>query len=318
MQHWFINRPFDNGGTYYRHLLPLRHLMPELHKLGVRVTFAKRLDLDRHFDAYFFSRWVDLRFIPMIRDLKDRGARIIWDLDDDLLDIDRHYECDKPVAAPMIEGLHECLDLADLITASMDHLACRIDRLHKTAVVPNLIDLDDNPPLTYCDCGNSILYTGSPSHAADLELVRDLHGETDRDFPWIFYGIKPKWLTRHDTWIPWSRVSDYPKVCRLARPWLSLCPLEPCLFNESKSPIKVWETATLGSSVLASDTGPYRGHPAAMVPEGEAFGMKHLQDICLRPNTWACIAEARAHSWQESADGRQAWLDMFQRVLTNL
>jgi len=201
-----------------------------------------------------------------------------------------------------------------MITVSTDALQARIRRPEKTTVLPNLIDLADNPPEPR-DAGRSaILFTGSASHHWDIELIRGLHAQTHRLIPWVFYGIKPDWLAVRDTWIPWSRVSDYPRVCRLIHPLICLAPLASDRFNLSKSPIKVWETASLGASVIASDYGPYAGSAAAICPAGEPFTRAHLDQVLHRPNHRACLAEALANSWQHSENGPARWMGAFLYV----
>jgi hypothetical protein len=216
----------------------------------------------------------------------------------------------------MIRGLHLCLDMADVITVSTEALGERVARPDKTIICPNLIDLVDNPVEQRDGQRDVILYSGSPSHKQDIELVRDLHRLFHRDYRWVWYGIRPEWMAARDTWIPWSRVSDYPRVCRMIRPLICLAPLTTERFNLSKSPIKVWESATLGASVIASDYGPYAGSAAAIVPAGEAFTLDHLFAAEVAPNHWDCLQEARRNSWQYSEAGRLKWLAMYQRVLS--
>jgi hypothetical protein len=312
---WFFNRPYENGCGYYRQLLPLRHLMPQLRAMGVQATFSARLDLDRVYDAYVFSRNLDPQFIPLIMGLKRKGRVIVWDLDDDVLDYGRYGPSEKQTAICEIPALQLYLELADVITVSTEFLVGIVDHPGKTFVAPNLVDLVDVPPILGGPERRAILYAGGDSHGRDIELIRGLHDRTYRRFPWVFYGIKPAWLKSHDTWIPWGRVSDYFRVCQLVRPLASLCPLEPCRFDESKSPIKVWETATLGGAVLASDTGPYRGHPASIVAEGEPFTTDHLEAVTSPSNNPACLDVALANSWQQTASGHRAWMKAFRRIV---
>lgn len=307
----FINRGPDNGCTYYRQTLPLRHCMPWLRELGVRVTYSKTLNEGHEHDAYVFSRWIDAAYLPVICALKRRGKVIIWDLDDDLLLLSRHKPEHQAEMALRIRNLQLCLELADLITVSTEHLATRTGWPEKTLVCPNLIDLKDNPVVDQGE-RRGILFTGSPSHLWDLDLVRDLYHQTKREHPWYFYGTMPKWLDHYGTYVPWSRVHEYPRVCRLLRPLWSVCPLEDCEFNLSKSAIKVWETASLGSNVCASNVGPYLDHPCAHVPPGEAFTLDHLDQA--RGNWRKGQAIAVQNSWQWSQTGKSLWEDYFSYV----
>ena len=65
--------------------------------------------------------------------------------------------------------------------------------------------------------------------------------------------------------------------------------------------------------MLASDTGAYRGHPAAIVAEGEPFTVDDLAALWSRPNGRECLAESCGNSWQHSASIHD-WITMFHRV----
>lgn len=312
---WYWNRSRLDGPTYYRATLPLRHLEGELANRGITFDHSEDLDDSRGYRAFFFSRHVPPELLPLLVAWKREGRVIVWDLDDDLFVTDRHRADLRPQVEARVRTLQLCLDLADVITVSTPYLAGRVNRTEKTIVCPNLIDLDDNPIEPVDWDAHAILYSASPSHLDDLELIEDLYQETKKQWPWYFYGIEPPWLDRFGTYIPWSRVQDYPRVCRLVRPAVSLAPLKPCLFNESKSPVKLWETATHSLAVLASNVGPYAGHPAAIVPPGEPFTHDHLRQVINHPNRNDCINHALANSWQgDSVGGKAAWLRAFDRV----
>lgn len=313
MQRWFVNRPADNGCVYYRHTLPVRHLTRVLTGSQVRVTYSRYLDITRSYDVYIFGRVVGPEYISVLLDFKSRGKKIVWDLDDDLFDLSRHPKKDRHAAAMEVRCLQTCLNLADLITVSTAELGRVVGRTDKTAVCPNMIDLRDNPLRQPTNDG-PLLYTGSPSHRHDAELLRDLHDQTHREFQWVFHGVKPDYLTSRDVYIPWSRVSDYPRVCRLIRPRVAFAPLTAEPFNNSKSPIKIWECAALGASVLATNFGPYAGSAAGIVPPGESFKREHLDHVLNNPNVETCAQEAISNSWQYSRDGVWAWTDAYDSI----
>lgn len=312
----FVHRGADNGCTYYRQTLPLRHLEPQLHERGIEVTYSEVLDESREHDAYLFARWIEPAYLPVVCDLKRRGKRILWDLDDDLLDLNRWPAERQPVAALKIRALLLCLDLADAISVSTPALAKVVRQWHpdKVHVAPNLIDLADNPTEYRREGRQAILFTGSPSHLEDLELVREVYERTKRRHPWYFHGVRPAWLDEeYGCYIPWGSVRDYPRVCRLVRPAYAVAPLQPCRFNESKSAIKLWETATLAANVLASKVGPYLDHPAALVQPGEPFTADHFVQAI--DNWQRCQEIAVRNSWQCSPDGDDQWLAFFDTLL---
>jgi hypothetical protein len=311
---WFVNRPPDDGGLYYRRTLPLRHLMPRLRAAGVRVRYSCTIDTNIDYDAYFFSRWIRPEYLPLLIEAKRRDKLIIWDVDDDIFGLERIEERHHEKRAILIRTLELCLDMADIITVSTEPLMERARRPEKTVVLPNLIDLADNPPEQRDAGRNAILFTGSPTHYLDVELIRDLHWQTQRAYQWVWYGMRPDWMTCRDIWLPWSRLCEYPRVCRMVRPLVCLAPLVRDRFNLSKSAIKIWETATLGSSVIASDYGPYTGSAAAIAAAGEPITREHLDQVVSQPNHQACLAEAMANSWQESRSGPAQWLAAFLHI----
>lgn len=310
----FVNRPHDNGCVYYRHTLPLRHLARNLAPLGILVDYRRRLDLGVRYDALVFARWIDAEYIPIVLDLKRQGRVICWDLDDDLLGLDRHEPDRRDEAALRIRGLELCLDLADVITVSTPHLAGRVGRPSKTFVLPNLIDFADHPMEPYQFREPTILYAASPSHRADAELLRPLHRATRRTHRWVWYGIRPEWIGAADTWIPWSRVADYPRVLRMVRPSVCVAPLAVDEFNLSKSAIKVWESAAAGASVLATRYGPYADSAAGLVEPGEPFEPRHLRELERSPNLTACRHEARRNSWGHGGEATDRWLAFYAHL----
>lgn len=312
MLKWLFHRADDTGVTYYRKHLPVKHCAKQLRE-DIKFTFSSVIT--HHYDVYTFSRSLDPKILPLIFDLKQAGKKIVWDLDDDLLDLKRQTDRDVQEAFLSIRCLRLCLGLADYITVSTPQLGAVVNLPQKTTVLPNLIDLDDFPIQDTNWIGNSknILYAGSPSHNTDILLIRDLFEQTQSEYHWIFYGICAKWLTKKATYIPWSRVYEYPRVCALCCPVYALAPLEICRFNDSKSPIKVWESATFGGTVVSSNFGPYEGHPSAVVPAGEVFTLEHLREA--DEHREACMENAYNNSWQHGEDKKQIWHNFFAGVV---
>lgn len=299
-------RTEDIGPTYWRRILPVRHLTKELLDHGVQVRLGQIDDRDS-FDGIFCNR--DHRpkgLFPMLLS-GDRVPFLGWDMDDDLLRLESTGSWHRE---EYLSTVRSCLSRADMITASTPHLMRACGHPEKTMVCPNLIDLDDYPVVDDPHPRDVILFSGTPSHIKDVELIRWIYQATSRRFRWVFHGIRPPWMDSRSIFIPWGTVHDYPATCRLFRPRVCLAPLLPSEFNASKSPIKVWESATYGASVIASDTGPYRGHPSAIVAEHEPFTMDHLERVLDEPNREECVRESVANSWQR-ASGRHLWLTSF-------
>jgi len=321
MQKWFVQGgPGEktNGGIYYRQILPFRHCKQFLQDRGVEVTIGGSFGPNISYDAYFFQRTLSLAYLPIIIELKRRGKILVWDMDDDLFTLQSGKEPNLVTGQKDAQGLELaklemnaleiCLGMADIITTITPALSEMINRQDKTLICPNLIDLDDHLGIPESHTGR-VLVTGSDSHREDVMLIKYLYEETKNDLEWIFFGHGPVWMTDEATYIPWTQTKDYPRILRLIDPQWILVSLRENKFNESKSAIKVWEAGMTGANTIASNWGPYIGHPAAIVQPDEIFERADM-DVC----NWAeCRKVAIENSWQFS-EGRKAWELLFDYV----
>jgi hypothetical protein len=314
MLRFWVYRGDDEGSTYYRHVLPVRHLAGEMAKNGVTFDLRNHLRSDRRYSACFFQRWVNPSSLPAIGRMKKDGVKIIWDLDDDVLDIGKYKPENRSAGFEHISTIQWCLDLADLITVSVPELIRVVNRPDKTIVVPNLIDLNDEPFSGENKDSRVILYAASRSHDRDVDLLRTMYDQTKRDYDWVFFGIEPTWLDRHGVHIPWVNRRDAGRVARMLKPIVCLGPLEPTRFNLSKSPIKAWESARYGARFMATDFGPYFCFPGAAVYPGDEFNVWNLEHVIKNeelPSAQMAIADD--NSWQHGKGVRE-WREMFLRV----
>jgi GT2 family glycosyltransferase/glycosyltransferase involved in cell wall biosynthesis len=201
------------------------------------------------------------------------GARLVFDLDDDLLNIPRSHP-DAKALRPRAAVARRMLDVADVVLASTACLAERLSPNRPDAIVMQN-GLDERiwttpaPPLH--DQPVRILCMGTTTHDRDFAMIEpalvrlweeyrfrvqiDIVGMTTR-------ADLPPGLNRIA--LPPSALRSYPGFVH----WLSsvepqwhigLAPLLDTPFNRSKSPIKAMDYAAMGLLVLASDTPAYRG-----------------------------------------------------------
>lgn len=214
---------------------------------------------------------VDL--IEFIRFLKENGIKLIYDIDDYLLQLpESHPEVHvyKPKQAIVLRLLAE----ADLVWTSTSKLQqelqplCRDVQVFENYLEPEL--LANKTTHRYVESRKSsarfqILYMGTSTHSADLSLVMsaldklhqegfsftlNLIGITDSppDFPWI-HSIPVDEKSSYPLFIDWLR--------RLGKFDLGIAPLQENSFNECKSAIKFWDYSSLGIATLASNMGSY-------------------------------------------------------------
>ena len=213
------------------------------------------------------------------RRFRDAGGRIIYEIDDDLLDsqglVSHGYREDPQALAERVRAYAEA---ADIITVSTSTLADRLsDFSRKVRVVPNYIDerlwslgghentggRHARPKL---DGQVRIGYMGTPSHRGDLELIHEAmlqiqarYGKSvdievvgafqDGDALFGFRKALPR-KNAYPEFVDW--------IQEVAAWDIAIVPLAENHFNMAKSSLKFMETAALGSAIVCSDVPVYR------------------------------------------------------------
>ncbi|HYZ21824.1 MAG TPA: glycosyltransferase, partial [Rhodopila sp.] len=223
------------------------------------------------------------RFAPPDRKAADRliaharqcGATLIYDLDDDLLNIPRSHP-DAPVLRPQARIAKQMLLAADIAWVSTAALAETIAPVRADAlVIENRLDeriwAAEPLPEPHWNGPVRILAMGTTSHAQDFALIEpalvrlkneyggrvsiDILGMTDAaDLPPGLNRIAP---TPHAA----RSYAGFVQWLTARRPaWdIGLAPLLDTPFNRSKSALKAMDYAAAGMAVLASDVPVYRG-----------------------------------------------------------
>lgn len=206
------------------------------------------------------------------------GARLLYDLDDDLL----HIPPDHPEAGelqPRAKLIQRLIRAADAVWVSTPGLARRLDALRPDAVVvPNGLDerlWGAYPPGRGTAHGPvRLLCMGTMTHQADFALIQPALDRLKQDFGGRveidMLGFTdapdlPDWLNRLS--MPVTAQGSYPGFVNwiAQQPgWdIGLAPLADTPFNRSKSSIKALDYAALGLAVVASELDVYRASVAA-------------------------------------------------------
>lgn len=211
-----------------------------------------------------------------LRECARRGVRLVVELDDDLVtDSARRRLMAHGYFESKLDVLRRVLERADCVvvsTAPLAVLASVSDA--QVNVVPNSLD----PTIWHVskedgggvggDPAFRILYAGSATHSADLELLREPL-ELIRDewrLPVVLetVGVTPVESGWHTTLpIPDSAV-NYPDFARWLQSqrhrWvMGVAPLAADPFNDAKSDLKFLEYSALGLATVASESLPYHG-----------------------------------------------------------
>ncbi len=206
---------------------------------------------------------------------RQQGARLVYDLDDDLLNVPKTHP-DAAEVRPMGKVVRRMLTLADTVWVSTPGLAARLRGIRPDAeLIENRLDeriwaaAALAPPVR--ESPVRILAMGTTSHEHDFDLIipalQRLKAEYDERVTIEILGMTgradlPRGLLRVGP--PRHAAGSYPTfvhwLTTIDQPWhIGLAPLLESPFNACKSPIKAMDYAGLGLAVVASDTSVYRG-----------------------------------------------------------
>ena len=211
----------------------------------------------------------------LINICKKRKIKVIYEIDDDLLNIDdSHPEYEKYLSKS--ENIKFLLKNADYVTVSTENLKNKFSELNNNVfVIPNALDERlwltnvNNKLNNNLDNKNiKIGYMGSYTHGEDLIKIKEpilslkekfSNKGIDLEFE-IVGATKEKldWTNRKEISSKNNQYPDFVSWIRKNLLWdLAIAPLAENNINESKSEIKYLEYAALGIPAIYSDVGPY-------------------------------------------------------------
>lgn len=213
----------------------------------------------------------------MWQHLAAEGRRLVYELDDNLFDIDfRNERAHALFGRPDFQArIRANLTVASRVTVTTEPLADVVRRLFPgkdVRVVPNFLPAEllehERPRRDRLTIG----WAGSNTHGMDWPEVEDplrqfLRRNPSVDFhgmgawrerpggPLVHYadGLRLPGQVRKTAW-----AEDVMSVFRTVDFDIALAPLRPHVFNQGKSGCKAVEAAFLGIPILASDLPPYR------------------------------------------------------------
>lgn len=253
-----------SGCDLHRILWPIRHTEPDFPDLQFDISLT---DPFYPYTYYCMHGATPLTNIPYLGQWKRNGGKWILSLDDDFVSVPSWNPA--KLSNEQLDIYHATLDIADVILSSTPELTKILGKQDKTLTAPNLIQVEDymisEPAPTSQPI--RILWAGSKTHRLDLELL-----EKPLDYilekykgavEFICVGTGPdlitkKWLYRGFHLEPGVPIAVYPQLINKIRPHIVLAPLVDCVFNRSKSNIRILEGWSTAAAVVGSPVGEYR------------------------------------------------------------
>jgi len=266
----------------------------QLEKLGHEVfckSTAYNFDHD-DYDVFIFNRFYEGTLMKMVGFLKSIGKTIIYETDDNYEGIDENNPYVK-IKDYAVLSSRELMHMADGITVSTPELKAEIynmfpDLKDKINVIPNALDFSQYKKRKGGNKKLRIGFQGSNVHIQDLLIVVDAIKQLQDEYGFEFYifGIddrpfkelndfclkyrkkKMKWMEdfpklyekleqmdyKHIKFVPYEKYRD--KLAELNLD-IGIAPLTDTRFNRSKSCLKFYEYAAVGTVTLASKVLPY-------------------------------------------------------------
>ena len=250
-----------------------RMFSPHMHTKGSKFVFHPvRTPVQDLADAdiVVVQRQCHAGNLQSLKQMKDMGLKIIYDLDDDLWGIPGSSPA-KKIFAPVREGFGRCMELCDAVTVSTDPLrtaartAVPAARQKEIFVIPNGVDFDylRPAPLPKPEGRVTVGWGGSNTHQGDIADAWQALPALLEELPQLyleFVGmLPPRKIIGH----PRVKLREYCPIGEYVSrfpTWgwdVMLAPLQNVRFNLSKSSIKMTEAAAVNAVCLVSDVGPY-------------------------------------------------------------
>jgi len=271
-----------SASAFVRLLLPYANNIDLSENWNITVSKNKELPDPSIANIFIIERdvgGVDLdRIANWLIKLRDRKKRCIYELDDDIFNVEGLYKRTGRNKA----NVKRTVDRAIWIASAADAVVVSTPQLYKLAskyndnvfLLPNYLDPElwdiSSSQLSYDEKKSSIVkigYVGTPTHNEDLMIIAEVMDKIKREYgdgiEIEVIGAFQKDLNNpiFGKPIPLPKARAYPEFVQWLRgqvDWdIAIIPLVDDLFNESKSHLKFLESTALGLTSICSDVPTY-------------------------------------------------------------
>lgn len=226
-------------------------------------------------DVFVFQERLELDAFKVFSWLRENGKTVVVEINDWLWDLPKNAPARhalKTVKGISVESLERQVRCASLVTVSTPKLAELVSEWNpEVHVLPNFLRRGDWTHITPSFEKDRRLRIGWMGRLAyrgdDLDVLRGVIGpwlERNPDCVFVQVGDEDPDVVHDAIGVPKDQRLSYQGQTfpRHSTPTsmidIGVVPLEPTVFNESKSHLKGMEYAACGSPCIASPTGPYR------------------------------------------------------------
>ncbi len=327
---------------HYRVLQPLRTLAQ---RHGVQVEVGSGSELPYTIlVAQRTHKEETVEFLEHVRKARQKVGeisvpKIVYELDDDLWSIEKDNPgYDYYTSNNVHDNAIRAIELSDAVTVSTEPLARIVSQYNENvSVCPNSIPSKYMNELAYpyqlggVDKPFVMAWSGSATHHNDFRMCAGAVNTIMKFNPntrMVFFGTDYSKLLDRDVrdrclQAPWTgSVAGYLDFLSQAQIDVMLAPLAPSIFNESKSNLRLLESAALGIPVIATDWGPYAADhsPGALyVPAGDSWigALSKLESEKMTRLELSAKGRAWVSEHYNQETNAQLWLDAYTEVLSS-
>ncbi|MBK7104469.1 MAG: glycosyltransferase [Ignavibacteriae bacterium] len=236
----------------------------------VDITKEKEYKIKFVPDIVIIQRINNLIYLDFIRLLKSKGAKIIYEIDDNLLEVPERNPAYSLYSDPVNRrGLLEFIWLSDHVTVSTQNLKNYFSTYNENiSVIPNQIDENIFIPPKIAKANYDeirIGFAGTITHQEDFEQVipalLQLKKYYEKKIKLVFINMLPvEFISYKEVeFIPGAAsLKDFYELLKHANLDIGLAPLSFNKFNMAKSDIKFLEYGFSGIAGVYSNFGPYK------------------------------------------------------------
>lgn len=338
---------------YWEHVCPIVRIVGPLREAGIPLVLGSYWEAGQI--KFFPERATEAdivliqRDFPRFRELyeqvikiaRDAGKPVIYDIDDDLLDLPSAHPDFERYRLARVAMLRAILE-ADMVTCPTLVLANVLKKFNNRVVVlPNYLndnlwkeavcrtnfeERENRYPLV-------IGYMGGRSHVADLDLVKVVLIEILRQYKdeirMQFWGCPPPADLRGWKNVEWLDIglvsyAEFAHYLSTQKCDIFIAPLVNSPFNRAKSPIKFLEYSILGIPGVYSYITPYEsiiihgetGFLAQDLAEWQYYLSQLIENPSLRWEMGTKARESVMSGWLLSGHA-QKWREVYEQALAS-
>lgn len=293
-----------SGCDWHRLFQPLDHMTLEEGDTVDMGIYGESTEDPGDCDIYMFNRDVTIPATKLLQMKKERGFKIVMDLDDYWILPPSHYLYEVWDSSAYSAKIISYMLIADVVTVTNERLADFVKSFCKNILIyPNAVPFDGS--ISTQSDKMRFLYAGGITHLPDVKLLDSafrrigdepfIHNKSE----YILCGFDIK--HQSDTWDGMAKVFSRTKSFRVygqlpldrymehyENADVCLVPLVENTFNSCKSTLKMIEAASQGKPCIVSEVLPYtelKDAPAVLWASNTSDWLRNIR-FCLKNPKW--------------------------------